>query len=227
MDQRIPMKKRILAPSILSADLGYLADQVKRCEQAGADWIHIDVMDGHFVPPISYGPRIVEACKRASNLPLDVHLMVENPDRQIEMFAKSGADLITVHQEASSHLDRTLNVIKALGAKSGVSINPATPAETLSEVIDLVDLILVMTVNPGFGGQKFIPSTLKKVSKIRTMLDLSGSLAWLEVDGGVGLETLPALINAGADAFVAGSSVFNAGVEMEKAIANLKLAISG
>ncbi|HWS23193.1 MAG TPA: ribulose-phosphate 3-epimerase [Anaerolineales bacterium] len=221
------MKKRILAPSILSADLGYLADQVKRCEQAGADWIHIDVMDGHFVPPISYGPRIVEACKRASNLPLDVHLMVENPDRQIEMFAKSGADLITVHQEASSHLDRTLNVIKALGAKSGVSINPATPAETLSEVIDLVDLILVMTVNPGFGGQKFIPSTLKKVSKIRTMLDLSGSLAWLEVDGGVGLETLPALINAGADAFVAGSSVFNAGVEMEKAIANLKLAISG
>jgi len=227
MDQHIPMKKRILAPSILSADLGYLADQVKRCEQAGADWIHIDVMDGHFVPPISYGPRIVEACKRASNLPLDVHLMVENPDRQIEMFAKSGADLITVHQEASSHLDRTLNVIKALGAKSGVSINPATPAETLSEVIDLVDLILVMTVNPGFGGQKFIPSTLKKVSKIRTMLDLSGSLAWLEVDGGVGLETLPALINAGADAFVAGSSVFNAGVEMEKAIANLKLAISG
>lgn len=227
MDQRIPMKKRILAPSILSADLGYLADQVKRCEQAGADWIHIDVMDGHFVPPISYGPRIVEACKRASNLPLDVHLMVENPDRQIEMFAKSGADLITVHQEASSHLDRTLNVIKALGAKSGVSINPATPAETLSEVIDLVDLILVMTVNPGFGGQKFIPSTLKKVSKTRTMLDLSGSLAWLEVDGGVGLETLPALINAGADAFVAGSSVFNAGVEMEKAIANLKLAISG
>lgn len=227
MDQRIPMKKRILAPSILSADLGYLADQVKRCEQAGADWIHIDVMDGHFVPPISYGPRIVEACKRASNLPLDVHLMVENPDRQIEMFAKSGADLITVHQEASSHLDRTLNVIKALGAKSGVSINPATPAETLSEVIDLVDLILVMTVNPGFGGQKFIPSTLKKVSKTRTMLDLSGSLAWLEVDGGVGLETLPALINAGADAFVAGSSVFNAGVEMEEAIANLKLAISG
>jgi len=226
MDQRIPMKKRILAPSILSADLGYLADQVKRCEQAGADWIHIDVMDGHFVPPISYGPRIVEACKRASNLPLDVHLMVENPDRQIEMFAKSGADLITVHQEASSHLDRTLNAIKALGAKSGVSINPATPAETLSEVIGLVDLILVMTVNPGFGGQKFIPSTLNKVSKIRTMLDLSGSHAWLEVDGGVTLETLPALINAGADAFVAGNSIFNTGVDLEEAITNLKLAIS-
>jgi len=226
MDQRIPMKNRILAPSILSADLGYLADQVKRCEQAGADWIHIDVMDGHFVPPITFGPRIVEACKRASNLPLDVHLMVENPDRQIEMFAKSGADLITVHQETSPHLDRTLNSIKALGVKSGVSINPATPAETLSEVIGLVDLVLVMTVNPGFGGQTFIPSVLNKVSKVRSMINLSGGNAWLEVDGGVSLETLPALISAGADAFVAGSSVFNAGVGLEKAIADLKLAIS-
>lgn len=213
----------IIAPSILSADLGNLADQVKRCADAGADWIHIDVMDGHFVPPITYGPRIVEACKRAAKIPLDVHLMVSDPDSQLEMFASAGADIITVHQEACSHLDRTLNAIRALGVQPGVSINPATPAETLSEVIGLVDLILVMTVNPGFGGQKFISSTLPKIQKTRRMIEDSGRRIWLEVDGGVSTATLPALLQAGADAFVAGSAIFNAPDGIESAIKTLQM----
>lgn len=219
------MKNKILAPSILSADLGYLADQIKRCENAGADWIHIDVMDGHFVPPITYGPRIVEVCKKVSKLPLDVHLMVSKPDTQIEMFANAGADFITIHQEACKHLDRTLNTIRSLGVKPGVSINPGTPPESLSEVIHLVDLVLVMTVNPGFAGQKFIQSALGKIKRVRKMIDQAGNQAWLEVDGGVGINTIPELLNAGANAFVAGSSVFETKVGLERAIADLKLAM--
>lgn len=212
----------ILAPSILSADVGKLADEVKRCADAGADWIHIDVMDGHFVPPITYGPRIVEACKKATNLPLDVHLMVSDPDSQIEMFASAGADILTVHQEACVHLDRTLNAIQALGVKPGVAINPATPVETLSEVMGIVDLILVMTVNPGFGGQKFIASTLPKIRKTRSMITQCGRSIDLEVDGGVALTTLPELLLAGVNAFVAGSSVFSSSEGIEGSIKRLK-----
>jgi ribulose-phosphate 3-epimerase len=200
--------RTVLAPSILSVDFLNLGRELAACESAGADWIHVDVMDGAFVPTITMGPLIVEACRRGTRLPLDVHLMIEQPERHIESFAKAGAYRLTVHVETCPHLHRTLQFITSLGVKAGVTLNPSTPAAILQPVLPLADLVLVMTVNPGFGGQSFIPEMLPKVTEVRRMLDEIGSPAWLEVDGGVSEQTIPALKKAGATAFVAGNAVF-------------------
>lgn len=205
----MPKKTPVLAPSILSADFTRLGEQISACEQAGADWIHVDVMDGHFVPNLTFGPIILQACRRVTDLPLDVHLMVENPESMLEAFAEAGATRLTVHVETCPHLYRTLEQIRELGVLPGVTLNPGTPAIALKEILPLIDLVLVMTVNPGFGGQKFIEASLGKIADIRQMLDETGSTAWLEVDGGVSAATLPRLRAAGADAFVAGNAVFN------------------
>jgi len=202
------MSAFILAPSILSADFTRLGAEIAAAEEAGADWIHVDVMDGHFVPNMTVGPLVVDACRRATHLPLDVHLMIEQPERYLEAFAHAGADRITVHVETCPHLHRTLQQIRALGLKPGVTLNPGTPAVLLKEILHLVDLVLVMTVNPGFGAQSFLPETLPKISEIRGLLTAINSSAWLEVDGGVAENTLPALVAAGANAFVAGNAVF-------------------
>ena len=196
----------LIAPSILSADFARLADEVKSVEQAGADWLHIDVMDGHFVPNLTLGPLVVRALKPITRLPLDCHLMVSRPDDWLDDFAEAGANVITVHAEATAHLHRTLCRIKELGCKAGVSINPATSLAVLEEVLDLIDLVLVMSVNPGFGGQKFIDTS---ISKIERLAEARGNRQFLiEVDGGVGPENSVQLRRAGADIFVAGSSIF-------------------
>lgn len=213
---------RVIAPSILSANFENLKQDLLACEKAGADWIHVDVMDGHFVPNITFGPLIVEACKRSTSLPLDVHLMVEDPDSMIEAYAKAGADRLTVHQEACVHLDRTIQHIMSFNVKAGVSINPATSPIVLTEVIDQLDLVLVMTVNPGFGGQSFIPNSLKKIRTIRQEIRRLGLDTWLEVDGGISQATLPAVLEAGANAFVAGNAVFNHPEGIETAIRKIK-----
>src|SRR4026209_2908525 len=190
--------KHILAPSTLAADFMPLDEDIAACESAGADWLHIDIMDGHFVPNITMGSFIVEACNRASKLPLDVHLMIEKPEAHLEAFAKAGADHLTVHVETCPHLHRTPQYIKSLGCKAGVTLNPGTPVGALESVLRLADLVLVMSVNPGFSGQAFIPESVAKVKDIRKKLDELGSSAWLEVDGGVTHETLPKLKAAGA-----------------------------
>ena len=197
-----------VAPSILSADFGHLRAQVEEVIAAGAEVIHVDVMDGHFVPNITMGPFIVEACKRATKLPLDVHLMIEKPELHIEAFAKAGAGNITVHVEACPHLHRTLQQIKSLGCKAGVALNPGTPSAAIDAVLEDADLILAMSVNPGYSGQKFISSTAAKVGEIREKLDAIKSSAWIEVDGGIDAETLPKMKKAGATAFVAATAVF-------------------
>ena len=203
------MNKIKISPSILSADFTCLADQVREAEEAGVDYIHVDVMDGHFVPNITIGPLVVKALRPITKLPLDVHLMIENPELYIEDFSKAGADIITVHQEATTHLHRTIQQIHDLGIKAGVSINPSTSVRTLDEIICDVDLILVMSVNPGFGGQSYIHSCTNKIRKVREMLDDRGVSADLEVDGGVNVDTVNEVISAGANAFVAGSAIFN------------------
>lgn len=204
------MIRKILAPSILSADFTNLEKQIKIVENGGAGFIHCDIMDGKFVPNLTFGSIIVEAVRRVTELPIDVHLMVEDPDSLIPGFIKAGADFITVHQEEVVHLHRTLNRIKEYGAKAGVAINPATPVETLSEVLNLADLILVMSVNPGFGGQKFIPNALKKIKKLAGLKNENGYDYLIEVDGGVNLENIREISNAGCEVFVAGSSIYNA-----------------
>lgn len=200
------MKK--IAPSILSADFSRLGDEVREVAAAGADYIHIDVMDGHFVPNITIGPLVVEALRKVTSLPLDVHLMIENPDLYIADFARAGADIIVVHAEVTWHLHRTVQLIKSLGKKAGVSLNPATPLNCLDYVLDELDLVLLMTVNPGFGGQSFIEATLPKIHALRGMLDKRGLEAELEVDGGVKIDNIDRISHAGADVFVAGSAVF-------------------
>lgn len=200
--------RSIIAPSILSADFLHLEDEIRACESAGADWIHIDVIDGHFAPNLTMGPFIVEACKRATNLPLDVHLMIEQPERLLEDFTRAGANHLTVHVETCPHLYRTLQQIQSLGCKAGVSLNPGTPAAAIESVLPLADLVLVMSVNPGFSGQSFIPGVIPKVAEIRKRLDRLGSSAPLEVDGGITPEILPQLRDAGATAFVSASAVF-------------------
>jgi ribulose-phosphate 3-epimerase len=199
----------VLVPSILSADFSRLGEQIAQCEAAGADWIHVDVMDGAFVPNITVGPLVVEACRRSTKLPLDVHLMIEQPERYLQAFAEAGATSMTVHVETCPHLYRTLQYIESLGVRAGVTLNPGTPAVLVEPVLQLADLVLVMTVNPGFGAQEFIPETLRKVAEIRRMLDGIGSQAWLEVDGGIAADTIQAARDAGATAFVAGNAVFH------------------
>lgn len=198
-----------ISPSILSADFARLGAEIRTVAQAGADYIHVDVMDGHFVPNITIGAPVVQALRQVTELPLDVHLMIENPDLYIPDFAAAGSDIITVHQEAVPHLHRTIQLIHSLGKKAGVSINPATPASTLEMIIDEVDMILVMSVNPGFGGQSFIPSMLVKIKQLREMVDRSGRSIEIEVDGGVKADNIGEIAAAGADVFVAGSAVFN------------------
>jgi ribulose-phosphate 3-epimerase len=197
-----------IAPSILSADFGHLDRDIKVIAEAGADWVHVDVMDGHFVPNITLGPALTAAAGRASDLPLDVHLMIENPDLYLEDFARAGAAWLTVHQEACPHLHRTVQAIRELGVRPGVALNPATPIGSLEEILPDLDLVLIMTVNPGFGGQKFIPGTLEKARRMKEMIVATGSEAVLEVDGGVGAANAAELRDAGVDVVVAGSSVF-------------------
>ena len=199
----------IIAPSILSADFTRLGEELTSVEKAGADWIHIDVMDGKFVPNITYGPIIVEACKRATNLVLDVHLMIETPDLIIPEFAKAGASYISVHQEACPHLHRSLQLIKSFGVKAGVALNPATPLSAIEWVIDQLDFVLIMSVNPGFGGQKFIESSIDKIKALSKLLKEKNSNAIIQVDGGINNSTIKAVSMAGATSFVAGSAIFN------------------
>ena len=202
------MTKYIIAPSILAADMTQLGNQITAAESAGADWIHVDVMDGRFVPNITMGQFVVEACRRVTKLPLDVHLMIEKPEQMLEAFAKAGADHLTIHVETCPHLHRTLGHIKSLGCRAGVVLNPGTAVGAIEPVLGLADLVLVMSVNPGFGGQGFIPESIARIREIRTKLDALGSSAWLEVDGGVSVETIAQLKEAGITAFVAGTSVF-------------------
>jgi ribulose-phosphate 3-epimerase len=213
-----------IAPSILSADFANLGAQVAAAERGGADFIHVDVMDGHFVPNITIGPLVVSALKRVTRLPLDVHLMIAEPDRYIEAFREAGASMISVHVEVLPHLHRTLQAIKALGARAGAVLNPSTPASAVGEVARDVDFVLVMSVNPGFGGQTFIPRSESKVREVRALLDRAGnSQAPIEVDGGIDLKTAPRVVSAGASILVAGSAIFHA-QDPERATRDLKAA---
>jgi ribulose-phosphate 3-epimerase len=212
-----------IAPSLLSADFGRLADAVAQAERAGADMIHFDVMDGHFVPNITIGPPVLKSLARISTLPIDVHLMIEHPDRFVEAFVDAGAASITVHAEAVVHLHRVVHFIKSLGVKAGVALNPATPVAALDEIAGDLDYVLVMTVNPGFGGQTFIPRSESKVRAVRALLRREGSPAPIEVDGGIDVHTAPRIVAAGADILVAGNAVFGS-ADPERAIRDLRAA---
>jgi len=215
-----------LAPSILSADFACLGEQIDEVARAGADYIHVDVMDGHFVPNITVGAPVVASIRRVTSLPLDVHLMIEHPERYISEFINAGADIITVHVEASPHIHSTIRLIKELGAKAGVSLNPPTPLSAVDEFIHHVDLILIMSVNPGFGGQSFIPETLPRIANMRKILDNRKPGVEIEVDGGINAENAPAIVEAGADVLVAGNSVFRAEEGISGAMQRLREAVA-
>jgi ribulose-phosphate 3-epimerase len=219
------MAEPLISPSILSADFARLGEEVRAIDEAGADWIHVDVMDGHFVPNITFGPAVVKALRKHTAKPFDVHLMISPVDGYLEAFAEAGADIITVHPEAGPHIHRTVQAIKNLGKLAGVSLNPATPAKMLDYLIDDIDLVLVMSVNPGFGGQSFITSQLRKIEAVRKMIDKTGRDIRLEVDGGVDLKTVKSCVDAGADVLVAGTATFRGGPSQYAAnIAALKRA---
>ena len=199
-----------IAPSLLSADFGRIAEEIAVVEAGGADWIHVDVMDGHFVPNLTFGADIIAALRRVTDLPLDVHLMVERPEFYIAPFADAGASLFTFHPEATGHVQRQLDQVRACGMRAGLALNPGTPLNLVEEVLDDLDMLLLMTVNPGYGGQKYIPAATKKIARARDLLDHAGSGARLELDGGINRNTIAMTFNAGADTFVAGSAVFKA-----------------
>lgn len=211
----------IIAPSLLSADFTNLAKEVKEIEKAGADWLHLDIMDGNFVPNISFGPMIVKALRGHTNLFFDVHLMIENPDLYLEEFKNAGADMITVHQESTKHLHRTVQRIKSLGLKAGVSLNPATSVLTLEHILPDIDMVLIMSVNPGFGGQSFIPESLEKIKKLKALAEEKNPNLQIQVDGGINKDNAGIVLEAGADILVAGSAVFGAEDRM-KAIKEIK-----
>lgn len=215
-----------LAPSILSADFSRLGAQIDEAEKAGADWIHVDVMDGHFVPNITIGPAVVKSIRSCTKLPLDVHLMIESPEKYIKQFAEAGSDIITVHAEACKHLHRVVENIKELGAKAGVSINPATPLELIYELLPSIDLMLIMSVNPGFGGQKYIKGSENKVARLRKKIDELGISCEIEIDGGITADNALKVVNAGAQVLVAGSAVFNKKETIAEAIAKIKNSIA-
>lgn len=213
----------LIAPSILSADFSRLGEEVQAVEEAGADWIHVDVMDGHFVPNITIGPQIASAVHGVTTLPVDVHLMITDPDLYIGKFAKAGASMITVHVEACTHLQRTLTAIRELGTQAGVVLNPATPLSAIEWVLEYCDMVLLMSVNPGFGGQKFIPNSLDKIRTLRKMIDDRGLELLIQVDGGVNLTTIADVVAAGADVLVAGSAIYGTD-DYAKTISDLKIA---
>jgi ribulose-phosphate 3-epimerase len=217
---------KYIAPSILSADFSKLGDEIRSVEKAGADWIHVDVMDGHFVPNITIGPLIVEAARRATSLPIDVHLMIEHPDRYIQDFAKAGANLISVQVEACIHLNRTVRMIKASDLRAGVVLNPATPLSAFEWVLEDVDFVMIMSVNPGFGGQKFIPNSLDKIRALRKMIQDRGLSTLIEIDGGVNEKNIENISDAGVDVFVAGSAIFKS-PDYEKTISKFRELIGG
>jgi ribulose-phosphate 3-epimerase len=216
---------KLIAPSILSADGSRLGEEILAVEKAGADWIHVDVMDGNFVPNITMGPSIISSLRKITKLPFDVHLMIDNPDRYIESFYKAGADIITVHVEATHHLHRIVDLIKSFDLRAGVSLNPATTLEQVEEIIHYIDLLLIMSVNPGFGGQQFIGTSLAKIARARKMLDGMPRRPLLEVDGGVNLKNIGDVAESGADVIVAGAAVFGT-EDYQKTIASLKLAVN-
>jgi len=199
---------KLIAPSILSADFSRLGEEINAVERVGADWIHVDVMDGHFVPNITIGPAVVEAVKRVTGLPVDVHLMIENADQYLEDFVRAGSDSLTVQVEACVHLHRTIQAIKELGVKAAVALNPSTPVSTIEWILEEVDMVLIMSVNPGFGGQKFIPQALQKIEELKSMISARNPNVLIQVDGGINEKTIRSVSKAGADVFVAGSAIF-------------------
>lgn len=221
------MKKYVIAPSILSADFTRLGEEIAACEAAGAHWLHVDVIDGHFAPNITMGPFIVQACRRVTQLPIDVHLMIEDPERYIEAFARAGASGLTVHVETCPDLSGTLKKIRLLGCWAGVVLNPPTPVSTIVPFLGEADLVLVLSVHPGYSGQKFMPESVDKVAQVRRQLDAIGSSAWLEVDGGIDVQTLPLMKDAGATAFVAATAVFKHPQGIQAGIRSLQDVITG